>query len=602
VRLNYHKGKDGNGVIQRFTWTVESAAARLGFAGNGGEAVSFWLDRIKRDAPAAYLQTFNRSNGETEEVYSVEVLDICGLSADYCRKCQADEIRSGAVADGALDSPQRDAFQPEATSAEERLDDSQLPELAPDAAQRIAEVLKEARAHVSENPNETRVTQAMALYLDSIAWEYALTQSSTVFEALIDGISAKARGEFAGDLAVAEDRKRYWIKEAQERAANEIVGREIPVRVAAHQVPVFHDLELQFRALPSARGDLHAVFFDEVRFNVFSENPDPTEDILERQKFELLARQAMAALGFRFADSSRAIFYWLQFLKQKSPHFKQWKCHRLCAASADFCAELKTRARESTPRENEGGNAEVGPLPKTVSPASIPSGQSMGGSLLQNLFPAPAISRRTCGNPIVHVDLFFPLRRHSIVPGANGPSAALCDKLRDQIVRIADRIQAVENPEFPPAEAADRWLDRLSPDSPAVWELGHVLDASIQHCQTYATYLIRAGNPLLAAQFDGFANQFGAVRALLGNGEALLAQGTPVELPSGGPNTPKLNTKLIRDWMKEEGHQNKELAGILKVSPRVISSIRNNGCAHGGLAITKLANLMGVEVEQLYLE
>ena len=385
-RLNFHKGKDGNGVIQRFTWAVESAAARLGFAGNGGEGVSFWLDRIKRDAPAAYLQTFNRSNGETEEVYSIEVLDICGLSADYCRKCQADEIRSGAVANSALDSPLRDGSQPEATSAEERVDESQLPDLAPDAAQRIAEVLNEARAHVSENPNETRVTQAMALYLDSIAWEYALTQSSTVFEALIDGIRAKARGEFAGDLAVAEDRKQYWIEEAKERAANGIIGRVIPIRVAAHQIQVFHDLELQFRALPSARGDLQVAFFDEVRFNVFSEIPDSTDNILERQKFELLARQAIAALGFRFADSSRAIFYWLQFLKQKSPHFKRWKCHPLCAASAGFCAELKTRAQESAPRGTEGGNAEVGPAPKTVSPEPIPSGQSMGGSL-QHLFP-----------------------------------------------------------------------------------------------------------------------------------------------------------------------------------------------------------------------
>jgi hypothetical protein len=126
------------------------------------------------------------------------------------------------------------------------------------------------------------VTQAMALYLDSIAWEYALIQSSTAFGAIIDGISAKARDEFAGDLAIAEDRKRYWIKEAQERAANGIVGRVIPIRVAAHQVQVFHDLELQFRALRRSRGDLQVVFFDEVRFNIFSENPDPTDNILAR--------------------------------------------------------------------------------------------------------------------------------------------------------------------------------------------------------------------------------------------------------------------------------------------------------------------------------
>jgi hypothetical protein len=53
---------------------------------------------------------------------------------------------------------------------------------------------------------------------------------------------------------------------------------------------------------------LGAVFFDETRFNIISDYPDPTDDVLERQKFELLARQAMTALDFRFADSSRAIF------------------------------------------------------------------------------------------------------------------------------------------------------------------------------------------------------------------------------------------------------------------------------------------------------
>jgi hypothetical protein len=258
--------------------------------------------------------------GEADELYSVEILDICGLSADYCWKGHAEEIRSRASLAAASDvatgkSPLRDASRPAATTGvtagppqppteyssvsdetkvasssaavrqeipQEEFVASDLPALDSDATQRIAEVLREARSHVSENPNETHVTQAMALYLDSIAWEYALIQSSTAFGAIIDGISAKARDEFAGDLAIAEDRKRYWIKEAQERAANGIVGRVIPIRVAAHQVQVFHDLELQFRALRRSRGDLQVVFFDEVRFNIFSENPDPTDNILAR--------------------------------------------------------------------------------------------------------------------------------------------------------------------------------------------------------------------------------------------------------------------------------------------------------------------------------
>jgi len=252
------------------------------------------------------------------------------------------------------------------TPANEKLDDSHLPDLTPGAAERIADVLKDARSHLSGNANETHLTQAMALYLDSLAWEYVLTQSSTAFEALVNPIVSKARNEFPGDAVLAEDRKRYWITEAQERAANRIIGLVMPIRVVADQVQIFHDLELQFRAMPGARGDLQVIFFDETRFNIFSDYPDPVDDILERQKFELLARQAMAALDFRFADSSRAIFYWLQFLKQKSPHFKQWKSYHLCAASADFCAELKTRARESAPRGTGGENVGVGALPLTT--------------------------------------------------------------------------------------------------------------------------------------------------------------------------------------------------------------------------------------------
>jgi hypothetical protein len=54
-RLNSHKGKDGNGVIERFTWAAESAAARLGFKGDEIEALSYWLDQIKAKAPESHI-------------------------------------------------------------------------------------------------------------------------------------------------------------------------------------------------------------------------------------------------------------------------------------------------------------------------------------------------------------------------------------------------------------------------------------------------------------------------------------------------------------------------------------------------------------------
>jgi len=94
--LEHWNKKDGNGVTERFKWLAQSAAARLGFAGGEEDAVSFWLDQIKRDAPESHLREFFEEGEESNQLYAVEILDICGLSADYCWKCEADEVRSQA--------------------------------------------------------------------------------------------------------------------------------------------------------------------------------------------------------------------------------------------------------------------------------------------------------------------------------------------------------------------------------------------------------------------------------------------------------------------------------------------------------------------------
>jgi hypothetical protein len=80
--LSYWDGVDGYGVTRRFEWHAQKAAARLGCSETGQKAVWFWLDRVKRDAPESHLQShlIEGSDG-TEQVFSVEVLDICGLSA-----------------------------------------------------------------------------------------------------------------------------------------------------------------------------------------------------------------------------------------------------------------------------------------------------------------------------------------------------------------------------------------------------------------------------------------------------------------------------------------------------------------------------------------
>jgi len=86
-RLNYRSGSDGRGLAKRFQLHEQSAAARLGFKGQGDAPVAFWLDQIKRDAPLAHVRRLV-AGGSLE---SIELLDICGLSSDYCRKCEADD-------------------------------------------------------------------------------------------------------------------------------------------------------------------------------------------------------------------------------------------------------------------------------------------------------------------------------------------------------------------------------------------------------------------------------------------------------------------------------------------------------------------------------
>ena len=71
--------------------------------------------------------------------------------------------------------------------------------------------------------------------------------------------------------------------------------------------------------------------------------------------------------------------------------------------------------------------------------------------------------------------------------------------------------------------------------------------------------------------------------------------------PNEENQAPKLNVVLIKAWMDKEGWINETLAQKLKVSERAVSSIRNNGEYHGTDAVTKLANLMGIDPADLYL-
>jgi hypothetical protein len=103
-------GTDGSGFKERFKWNASLAAALLGYQHDGDAALSYWLDQVKSHAPKQYtrrLVTTGKLEDE-DQLYSVELFDICGLSAEFCTKCKADAIRSRAKAEESL-KPQAEA-------------------------------------------------------------------------------------------------------------------------------------------------------------------------------------------------------------------------------------------------------------------------------------------------------------------------------------------------------------------------------------------------------------------------------------------------------------------------------------------------------------
>ena len=64
---------------------------------------------------------------------------------------------------------------------------------------------------------------------------------------------------------------------------------------------------------------------------------------------------------------------------------------------------------------------------------------------------------------------------------------------------------------------------------------------------------------------------------------------------------PKLNLELVGKFIEDEGYKNDDLAAELGISLRAVSSLRNDGEYHGRDALTKLANLMKCEIDDLFL-
>lgn len=97
--LNEHGTSNDSGVKQRFVSHAWAGARLLGFRGSRDKALAFWLNRVRlslRNAQHGYLSTMHGGRGHkqrqefvlTEE--SIEILDICLMSADYCLICRSE--------------------------------------------------------------------------------------------------------------------------------------------------------------------------------------------------------------------------------------------------------------------------------------------------------------------------------------------------------------------------------------------------------------------------------------------------------------------------------------------------------------------------------
>ncbi len=76
--------------------------------------------------------------------------------------------------------------------------------------------------------------------------------------------------------------------------------------------------------------------------------------------------------------------------------------------------------------------------------------------------------------------------------------------------------------------------------------------------------------------------------------------GASVQPVLDAPDKSKLDLKRISKFIEEEGYKNDDLAAVLGISSRAVSSLRNDGVYHGAGALTKLANLMKCDLEDLF--
>ena len=83
-------------MAKRFAWHAESASARQGFNGTPDEALSSWLQQLT-ELDALVRRTQRITENEESFLASEDggmIYDVCLVSAEYCRKCEANETTS----------------------------------------------------------------------------------------------------------------------------------------------------------------------------------------------------------------------------------------------------------------------------------------------------------------------------------------------------------------------------------------------------------------------------------------------------------------------------------------------------------------------------
>lgn len=67
-RLNTWEPRDSSAIKERFTWHASEAAALQGHQGDEDDALSYWLDQVRRHAPKQYVKRIVAGGGLAKRI------------------------------------------------------------------------------------------------------------------------------------------------------------------------------------------------------------------------------------------------------------------------------------------------------------------------------------------------------------------------------------------------------------------------------------------------------------------------------------------------------------------------------------------------------